>query len=929
MNYENYFELIKVSNNYNGKGDFNGEDAALTLTEQKEYLKKYAKVSRERYEYFTSEKAVSQNEIEQALKNIRLETPNKFRNRRYLNDFKLSLVREYDYKRLMLYTTKASVINGVITLDDKDSSPLPCAKIFCDDIVSSEFIVNIDKSYFTPIRGRVDTMVTGRQIEFRQNQEELVKVQIYSDGSVYARLDKEKNYHHSNTLIGTVKFGVPFSFGFKYANGNMNLLLNGKEVFSFYSKNMPDTVFFGGGMYPIGKWSIKPEKLITVNGETDCFERCAFSEVIDVKEVNGLPYVFGTEKYKDCKGVFESSFFVENADKKIILHFDTLNPSGKIYVNNSLIVNSDNFIGGEIDITPFVKIGNNTVKAVVLPRGPEVLYPWHRHKDAYNGAFLGKIYIEERLNNYIDGVKLVTSDVTRGVEGRFDIKVIASDCFDCNVVAKIDGKVIENNIEKTENGINNFSVNFHLKKISVWNVEKPCLHDFQIEIYRKEELLDSYCFNSGFRTVCQKDGEIFINGKREILKGALIMQFLPPYEEIPCNHVCPSDRQIVEQALIAKKMGCNIIRMHQLGYGSNDNRFAKVFDALGLFVIWITYSIDSVATVIWKEKWEQKVYYQKQMLEVINSPSIIIWEGANELYLYRKDVDNIYREFVDGIKEIDKTRLICPVSHFYYGNDSYDHGCEYYQDDGKKDEFFRDCQAVPQWNDELVIRSAHTYNWLLGYGRGWKHLREQDWSAQPNLLNSKNHAYIISEYAVMGRHDDKVKEAEYFINNNSYELSDETSIGYDFGNDIASSQAYQALCAKYATKKMLCNDVDGMIWCCLTSGANDASYMKPPVDFYGYKKLAFYALKECFKNNVCFLDGTDVVFGKKSKIRPIVVCNADYEIHTVRIKIFKENYELAGFYMYKDILFSSHIIKLSEFDFESEEGYYIIETEID
>ena len=37
-----------------------------------------------------------------------------------------------------------------------------------------------------------------------------------------------------------------------------------------------------------------------------------------------------------------------------------------------------------------------------------------------------------------------------------------------------------------------------------------------------------------------------------------------------------------------------------------------------------------------------------------------------------------------------------------------------------------------------------------------------------------------------------------------------------------------------------------MLWCCLMSGANDGGYMKPPIDMYGYPKLAFYTLRETF-----------------------------------------------------------------------------------
>ena len=72
------------------------------------------------------------------------------------------------------------------------------------------------------------------------------------------------------------------------------------------------------------------------------------------------------------------------------------------------------------------------------------------------------------------------------------------------------------------------------------------------------------------------------------------MQFLPPYKEVPLNHVLPSNTQIIHQVLCAKKMGGNAIRMHQLGYGTNEKRFADACNRLGIMVCWTTRLLDAL-----------------------------------------------------------------------------------------------------------------------------------------------------------------------------------------------------------------------------------------------------------------------------------------------------------------------------------------------
>jgi len=740
-----FFQFIKVDSENAGQ-DFNGKITKFSLQNQIEYLQKMAFANEKQYGN-NDTAIVCKEECDDAIQGMQLEVPNPFRQRGYLHGLQAWLEGDSAGKTLFLYTKKTTLEGQKILFKDGDNYPVPCAKIQAKkDIVSASFRMDLGKEYITSLRGGIDTMVSGRILEFRKGIKEVLKLQFYSDGSCCARLGAKDEWHHQNIFLNKVDYQQAFALRVCFSNGNAKIALAGhKEEIVLLCKDLPDTIFVSGGMYPINTWSVEPLEIKTVDGEKVWLsEECSKDIQKEFLGIVDLPYVVGTEKNQDKVLVLEKQFYYKQDGRRQFLHCDTIDPDGEIYVNGQLLADKTDVMSDERDISGYLQEGNNTITFRVNPRGPEILYAWHKHQDPYNGWFLGECYLEKRGDTYIQDVQIKTLSVERKIVAsvQWNVQGALTDNLRMKCFIVKDG--VEELLCEADVCQANQACIFSFQG-KPWSTQTPVLYDVICKLYQDGVLVDACIERTGFRTIKQKNGDIYVNGKKQILKGALLMQFLPPYDEIPCNHVCPSTQQIVWQALLAKKMNCNTVRMHQLGYGTNDRRFAKIFDALGLQVIWITRLIDSVTTICWKGYWEQKQYYLQQIKDVINSPSIIMWEGANEQYLNRNDIDIIYREFIQGVKSVDDTRLICPVSHLYYANDSYNKGCEYYQDNGLQDEYFRPVQAVEEWNDPLVIRSAHTYDWLLGYGSGWGKFRLQDWSGQPALLESKNHAYMVSE----------------------------------------------------------------------------------------------------------------------------------------------------------------------------------------
>src|SRR5690606_30456501 len=178
------------------------------------------------------------------------------------------------------------------------------------------------------------------------------------------------------------------------------------------------------------------------------------------------------------------------------------------------------------------------------------------------------------------------------------------------------------------------------------------------------------------RTIGQADGHLLINGKPEMLNGAQIMGFRTPIETIAKHNRCAPLETVAEEMLMIKKMDANLLRVHvhaekDTADGINDPRYAELADQMGIYLIWST-----AAFIREGEPWNIDFEgYPKFMKQVINHPSIVIWEASNHPNRFKgRDIDETH-DFVKSVyqtlSETDQSRLISPTSfwqHTHYAN---------------------------------------------------------------------------------------------------------------------------------------------------------------------------------------------------------------------------------------------------------------------
>lgn len=930
-----FYDFIKIDRNYScGRGDFsaaNGE--CLTAEERIEFLKVYSDFLEKKNGYEMPEKAVSDEETERLAAALKYKIAHKIRKRIRFDEMASETYEKPEEFAGWQFYHGVSEKNGELTFSDGVIPPVPCAKyeFECEKLTSFTFSFVLPEEYIDEEKknGKVIPLTTdtGRIIELRRGVTEILKLQIYRNGEIHARVGIPDPYHHRNFKLGDFKVNERNSVLIDLYEDFYEVKFNGMPAgrFELTNKAVPDTLFVSGGMHPVCEWSFKPESL-TADGKTTT----DFFKVAEPKEKGKqnlgrveLPFKIGGAKNKDKIIELTKKFVYDGG--RAVLNIGSLDPCGKVYINGKFAFETDGFLKDEKDITKFLKTGENELKLLVYPRAPEINYSWHRNKDPYIAWLARDIYIDILPEVYIRDLVVKTVDISGNkVKAKISFKTVnfkkglktkiylaKSPCGEEKVI--FEGDAAESFETETEFGAD------------LWTCENPALYTVRAELIENGNPVDDEIIETGFRIIEQKNGDILLNGKKILLNGALWMQFLPPYENIVLSHICPTTKEIVWQAAMTKALNGNVARFHMLGYGNNDPRFAEVCDRLGLMNIWTTRLIDSAETIDVKNGWRAGKIYAEQMQEVINHPSIIMWEGSNEFHSSRAVLDKMYDEFVKTVKAADETRLICPCSHLYYGGGLYGNKGFYYQDDGKFNQDFEPCESSFGWKDEKVVRSSHNYEILLGYGNRWDIFREQAWKSQPALFKSKDHAYIISEFAIVGRQDNRTKEAEIYHKDDSYELADEKrAFGEAYEKlDFKLSQAYQALCAYNTVKYMRYLGADGLMWCSLSGGANDGSYIKPPIDFYGYKKQAFYALKEGFAETICFDKKVGVAYNGKYVCEPVLTGAEKGKTYNVKIEIKNQSGEVVcerGF----AVKATAFTVDLEAFAVDLKDGYYSV-----
>ncbi len=937
MRVENH-DFFYYKPDHKGHGDFT-DNEVFSPEQKKEFLEHYSNFCRKTYhipEY--SLKACPEAEAKEleTLIGVPVSLP-KISKRINFTYMDASLAgAESPFRGWSFHTKRTGAENGAVVFDGAALQPSPSAEFKLDLGHITELSIDLyfDREYENHgMKSKFSCNNPHRLISLNDGVTELFIFTVHPNGVVSAGVTSASRYHPRLRPIGQVKWNEWQTLKILIDRDTFTVAFDSgePETYPVAAHDTPDRLLMSSGTLHRGEWRVRPVIIKGEKGEiSDFFLPGEKTEATPEKlgEVK-LPFAVGNIENADKTLILTRDFEVDTFGKAI-LTLGSLDPGGRVFIDGRLVAEADNFEEFKVDVTAALSgAKKHNLTVMVDPRGAEIPCRRHSNRDPYNGWFSDEISLDLINKIEITEPRIVTLFAKeKSAKAAFSCKTSEPCKVKIYMAPAWPRKGEEILIGEGESdGV--MSAEITLNDVFLWSAATPELYDIRFEAVSAGVAVDDTVVETGFRTIDQRNGGIYVNGKKTPLFGALTMQYLPPHAECSTTHICPRDWQIIWQYLMLKRMQANTMRLHILGYGTNEARFARLADRLGVMLLWTTRYIDALEQVEWEGEWLQRDGYLGQIALRLNNPSIIIWEGSNEFMPDLEEIDRAHKEFVPAVKSIDSSRLLSPLSHHYYAGDRFAiPGCNYYSTDGLTDVFGNKTKALPEWTDPLVVRAAHTYVHSLGVGQDWTMFRLQDWPEQEKLLSSRERAYLVTEFAIIGRQDPRTREAkEIYFNPTSYEIPNESVLGFTLTpEDWRLSQAYQALGVSYTVRKYRAMDIDGLMWCSLFGGGNDGGYMKPLIDMYGYAKYAYYVMQENLKKVSCINDTTDVMRGEDFTVKPVLFAEKG-DVYSVTVAVTDQNGNPVDIMTYGDIEVENDITRLPEWKPTLvSEGYYAVKT---
>ena len=365
-------------------------------------------------------------------------------------------------------------------------------------------------------------------------------------------------------------------------------------------------------------------------------------DIVDIKnysnwELINLPHTWNSEDVTDAAvgyrrdaSWYKKNIIIDEIKENVLhqLYFEGANITTQVYVNGKLAgKHIGGYIGFNIDISEFIKNGNNEV-LVRVDNGynPEII-PSQKSDFFIYGGITRDVWLLKIPKQHIEEVKSTTPFVS--VENAsLKINTLLENLeSDSNLSLRADlfspsGEQVATKSIPVLNSETEINFDF-IKSPKLWGIENPNLYEVKVSLYKNKEQVDVLSHKIGFRWFEFKDnGPFYLNGKRLLLRGT------HRHEEHAGVGAAMSNKQHRADMESIKEMGANFVR---LAHYPQDPEVYKACNELGILV-WdeIPWCRGGVGNDVWQTNTKNQL---KAMInQNYNHPSIIIWSLGNEMY---------------------------------------------------------------------------------------------------------------------------------------------------------------------------------------------------------------------------------------------------------------------------------------------------------
>ena len=357
-------------------------------------------------------------------------------------------------------------------------------------------------------------------------------------------------------------------------------------------------------------------------------------------------------------------------DRLTFINFGAVKSAYYVWVNGQFVgYTEDAKTNAEFDLTPYVKVGKNTL-AVKVYRFSNGSY--FECQDFWRLSGIERdvvVYSKPALNVYDyeihAGLDKTYENGTFGLKVRLQSTIgkIKKNHRIIVALAIADSRLYfsqslnEVKFELADDGYYYADIALHpeedhIGKVRPWSAENPNRYWMEISLWdRKDNLIEVLGSFFGFRTVEIKDGKLLINGQYVLIKG------VNRHEHDPYTGHIISRESMVRDIALMKQLNINTVRTCHY---PDDPYWYELCDKYGLYV-WDEANCESHAQGYGERSLAKDPQYKRMiwsrnrnMLERDkNHPSVIMWSMGNECG------NGVNFEYTyDWMKDRDKTRPV-------------------------------------------------------------------------------------------------------------------------------------------------------------------------------------------------------------------------------------------------------------------------------
>ena len=457
--------------------------------------------------------------------------------------------------------------------------------------------------------------------------------------------------------------------------------MEGQWRFCFVKNHQDAPKGFYAPGYDDSAWELFPVPgLFELNGHGDrIYKNVGYSWNTQFANQPGF-----VEEKNNYTGSYRRTFLVPQDWKgqDIYIHVGSATSNLRLWVNGKEVgYSEDSKIEAEFNVTKFLKPGQENLVCMQVMRWCDGSYGEDQDFWRFTGI-AREVYMYARPKTHVQDLSIVPDLVDNYQNGLLTINANVLNAKGATIEFRLvdaAGNVVYKMANASRMTSNKQFAAINVKAPRKWTAETPNLYTLYTTLRdQKGNVIESIAQRVGFRKIEIKNGQLLVNGKAVLFKGA------DRHELDPDGGYVVSVERMIQDIKIMKQLNMNAVRTCHY---PDDPRWYDLCDQYGIYVV-AEANFESHGMGYGDRRLAQDPTYKQTIVErneanvmiQKNHPSIIFWSLGNESG-YGDNFEAAY----DRVKELDpsrpcqyeqagqngKTDIFCPM---YYGYD----GCEKY-----------------------------------------------------------------------------------------------------------------------------------------------------------------------------------------------------------------------------------------------------------